>query len=199
MHDESLVRLKNTGASPLLTTVAADDTPHWYVIQTKPKEEDRADSNLRAWKIETFVPKLKEKKFGQYASYHGFVVKHLFPRYIFARFSANRLFHVNYTRGVQKVVSFGNGPTPVEDEIVDLIRSRISDDGFVRLGESFKSGDAIVVKAGPLKGLVGIFERSLNDDERVMILLSTVNFQGRITVERELIQKAARGKTIRNY
>jgi hypothetical protein len=39
-----------------------DDGSCWYVIQTKPKQEDRADLNLRAWKIETFAPTLKERR-----------------------------------------------------------------------------------------------------------------------------------------
>jgi transcriptional antiterminator RfaH len=183
--------MKGKSAMPLFSTVALDDVPRWYVIQTKPKEEDRADNNLRAWKIETFVPKFKKRRSSLYTSYHLYVIKHLFPRYIFARFSEERLSQVNYTRGVQKVVTFGERPTPVEDEIVDVIKSRISDDGFVKIGEPLKPGDEIVVKLGPLKGLEGIFERTMNDIDRVMILLSTVNFQGRITIEKDLVQKAA--------
>lgn len=181
--------MKHTDTRSSSSTASLDNVPRWYVIQTKPKEEDRADSNLRAWEIETFVPRFKEMRSSHSSSYQ-YVTKHLFPRYIFARFSATRFFHVNYTRGVQKVVSFGDGPTPVEDEIVDLIRSRLNEEGVVRMGESLKPGDEIVIKAGPLKGLAGIFERTTNDIDRVMILLSAVDYQARIRIEREFVQKA---------
>lgn len=182
--------MKHTGTRSVRSSASLDNVPRWYVVQTKPKEEDRADSNLRAWKIETFVPKFKERRSSQYSSSYPYVIKHLFPRYIFARFCATRFFDVNYTRGVQKVVGFGDGPTPVEDEIVDLIRSRVNEEGVVRIGEPLKPGDEIVVKAGPLKGLAGIFERTTNDIDRVMILLSAVDYQARIQIERDLVQKA---------
>jgi transcriptional antiterminator RfaH len=183
--------MKHTSSNSQPGTAILADVPRWYVIQTRPKEEDRADSNLRAWKIETFTPKFKERRSSPYSSSQNYVLKHLFPRYIFARFCATRLFHVNYTRGVQKVVGFGEGPAPLDDEIVELIKSRLNEEGVVRIGEPLKPGDQIVVKAGPLKGLAGIFERTTNDIDRVMILLSAVGYQARITVEREFVRKAA--------
>ncbi len=39
------------------------DVPRWYAIQTKPKQESRAECNLRAWNVETFVPKIRERRF----------------------------------------------------------------------------------------------------------------------------------------
>lgn len=190
--------MKHSGSNSQFSTTTLDDVPRWYVIQTRPKEEDRADSNLRAWKIETFTPKFKERRSNSYSSAPNYVLKHLFPRYIFARFCATRLFDVNYTRGVQKVVSFGEGPAPLEDEIVELIKSRINEEGVVRIGEPLKPGDEIVVKAGPLKGLAGIFERTTNDIDRVMILLSAVGYQARITVERDFVQRQIPLKESRN-
>lgn len=168
---------------------AAYDVPSWYAIQTKPGEEDRANLNLRAWNIETFTPKIKSRRYNQLGGKPTFVTKHLFPRYIFARFVVNRLIQsVNYTRGVQKVVSFGS-PTPVDDQIIDIIRARIGEDGFVHVGDSLKSGDEVLIKDGPMKGFVGLFERPTSDAMRVSVLMSTISFQPRIIIDRDLIQK----------
>lgn len=164
------------------------DTPNWYAIHTHPRQEIRADSNLRAWRVETLAPMLKTDGSGGGALLK--VVKPLFPRYIFARFKASELLHkVTYTRGVNSVVSFGGNPTPVDDLIIDTIRSRITEDGYVRLYEKLEAGDAVVIKAGPFKDFKGIFEREIRHTDRVMLLLDAINYQSRIEIPRGMVQK----------
>ena len=109
---------------------------------------------------------------------------------MFARFDAGRMLRkVWFTRGVAKVVGFGNGPSPVEDEIIELIKSRVGEDGFVQLNEELKRGDKVVISAGPLVTLEGIFERDLEDGDRVLLLLTAISYQGHVTIERELLKK----------
>jgi transcriptional antiterminator RfaH len=94
-----------------------------------------------------------------------------------------------FTRGVQSIVSCGGTPSPVDDEVIEFFRSRVDQDGFVRLGENLKPGDKVIMRGGVLDNLVGIFERDTNDSERVMILLETINYQGHIVVERSRLRK----------
>lgn len=170
----------------------ADKALRWYAIYTHPKQENRAESNLEAWKVETFHPKIRTRRPNLYGGRPVHETKSLFPRYIFARFDAGLLLHkIWFTRGVRGVVSLGTDPAPVEDYIIDLIRSRVGADGFVRIGEEIKPGDKVVIREGPLRNLVGIFERELKDSERVQILLDAVSFQGRIVVDREAMAKAS--------
>lgn len=166
---------------------------HWYAIHTHLNQEHRTEANLTAWHVETFFPKIKEHRRNQFSGALTSLTKPFFPRYIFARFDVDQLLHkVVFTRGVQSVVSFGGSPTPVEDEIIEFFQMRTDEDGFVRLGEEdLKPGDRVMMKGGLLNSLIGIFEREMNDSERVMILLQTINFQGHIIVERSSIQKVA--------
>lgn len=161
---------------------------HWYAIRTKPKQEDRASANLRAWQVQTFTPKLKER---QTSGFGGqYVSKPLFSRYIFAHFDASRFLHqINYTRGVENVVSFGGRPTPVDDRIIDLIREQVGEDGFVRLDEELQFGERIRINCGPFKGLVGIFQENSNDTDRVRILIDAVKYQNRVVIDREIIER----------
>ena len=168
----------------------AVDTAQWYVIHTKPREEERAENNLRAWKIETLSPKLKERHFNRYTGNPTSLIKPLFPRYIFARFDACKLLHkIYYTRGIHSVVSFGGSPTPVDDEVIRIIKSRIHEDGFVRDADEPKVGDQVVVKTGPFKSFEGIFDCEMKENDRVSILLTTISYQGRILIPKELIEK----------
>jgi transcriptional antiterminator RfaH len=162
----------------------------WYAIHTKPKQEVRADGNLRAWGVETFTPCVGERRYTA-AGHVKNQLKPLFPQYIFARFDARRMLHqVYFTRGIHDVVRFGGAdPTPIDNEIIAIIRSRVGADGLIDLTEKFKAGDRIVIKDGPLKNFVGIFERDVKESDRVMILLSTLKYQAHLLLERELVKK----------
>jgi transcription elongation factor/antiterminator RfaH len=166
------------------------DTPRWYALQTHSLQEERAAENLGAWGVETFTPKYRERRANPYTGRPVFFTRPLFPRYMFARFEAGRMLRkVWFTRGVCKVVGFADGPEPVEDEIIELIKSRVDKDGLVQLNEDFKHGDKVIVRDGPFANLEGIFERDIEDGDRVQMLLTAINYQGHVTIERERLKK----------
>jgi transcriptional antiterminator RfaH len=169
----------------------AKNSLSWYAIYTHPKQEDRADRNLRAWQVETFFPTIKVRRFSNYTNKARFVIKPLFPRYIFARFRVNEFFQkVCFTRGVNSIVSFGpHAPIPVENEMITVIQSRRNEEGFIRLGESFQPHDKVVINYGPFRDLIGIFEQETTDARRVSVLLATVSYQGRLIVEKDFVRK----------
>lgn len=162
----------------------------WYAIHTHPKEEDRATSNLRAWNVETFNPKIRERRLNPFTGAASYEKKPLFPRYIFARFDAATLLSkICFTRGVKRVVSFGNGPIPIEDNIIDFIMEQTGEDGLVPLGEELKRGDRVTVQNGLLGELSGIFDREIKGTDRVRILLNAINYQASIVIPKEHVRK----------
>jgi transcriptional antiterminator RfaH len=166
------------------------DASRWYAIHTHPRQEDRAESNLRSWGLECFYPQIKKRAYNSYTGAPTDVRSALFPRYIFSRFSASNLLHkVRYTRGVNSVVSLGHAPTPIDDQIIEFIKQQVGEDGFVKIGEELKAGDLVVVKDGPLKSLTGILERKMKASDRVVILLTIINYQGHVQVEREFVER----------
>jgi hypothetical protein len=56
---------------------------------------------------------------------------------------------------------------------------------------ALKEGDNVTINDGNLQGISGIFEWKLKASDRVMILLTTTNYQGHLMVERELLQKVS--------
>jgi len=168
----------------------AGDRPTWFAVCTNAKQEERAYNNLHAWGVECFNPKIKEYRRNQFTGVATQMPKPLFPRYIFARFSATRSLHkITFTRGVQRVVSFDEKPTPIDDEVITLLQARVDTDGFMRIGEPLKPGDKVRVKSGPWKALVGVVEREHKSNERIMILLDSLKFQSRLTIERDWVEK----------
>ncbi|MCA1568627.1 MAG: hypothetical protein LC803_23875 [Acidobacteria bacterium] len=165
---------------------------HWYVIHTNPKQEVRACSNLEAWGVRTFSPRLRDGRRNQFTGIVTYFSKPMFPRYIFAKFDAADLLHkIWHTRGVHSVVCFGGSLVPIEVEVITLLQAQVDENGYIRLGEELKRGDRVVVTDGLLKDFAGVFERNMKDNERVMVLLTTISYQGRLCVEKGLVRKVA--------
>lgn len=166
------------------------EVPRWYAVFTHARQEGRAEDNLNAWKVETFAPRIRQSRYYNGTLTHN--VKPLFPRYIFARFKVDDLLHkVTFTRGVSGVVSFGGAPTPVDDQIIDIIKSQTAEDGYVRMDETLRAGDAVEIKDGPLKNFRGIFERAVKHSDRVRLLLTAISFHGHVEVQRDLVRRVS--------
>ncbi len=168
------------------------ESSHWYAIYTKPKDEDRADKNLMAGGVETFAPKIQERRYNQFTNAPSYLTKPLFPRYIFARFIAGTLLRkIYYTRGVHSIVSLCDKPVIVDDAVIDLIKLRMNQDGFVDVDEQLNINDKVMIKSGILKNFAGIFDRRIKGTARIMILLTAITYQGRISVEEQLVERVS--------
>lgn len=167
------------------------DKPQWYAVHTHVRQEERANENLLSWGVETLHAKMRTRRYNQFTGAPTHLTQPLFPRYLFAKFNAReQLPKIKFTRGVQNVVSFGENPAPVADDIIDIIRSRIDENGFVKADDELKPGDKVVISGGPLRNLAGIFERKVKGSDRITILLTAIEYQGRLVVDRGLVQRA---------
>ena len=182
--------IEDTARCSITSEATIEDTARWYVIHTHTKQEDRASSNLRVLGVPIFNPKIRERRYNQFSIVPSHVTKPLFPRYIFAQFRIDVYHKVRFTRGVYNVVSFGEGPTPIDEEVIMLIQSNVKEDGFVRIDEEIRSGDRVIVKDGPLRNFAGIFEREMKDTDRIRILLETVSYQAHVEIKRDMVKKA---------
>ena len=117
----------------------------------------------------------------------------LFPGYLFARLSIEQgdLNRIRWTPGVRKLLGDSEGPSPIEDRVVDAIRMRADRTGRVRLGLGLRKGDRVRILDGPLSGLVGILERpALTAIERVCVLLAVFQRPTRVELPAQAICSA---------
>jgi len=176
-----------------LTLCALRQAPYgvfdmWYVINTKPKEEYKAEGYLTAKGLEIFNPRLED-----FTIRNGKItkeVKPLFPGYIFGNFDLERDYTlVKWGRGVKKLVSFGGLPTPVSEVVIDEIKKRVDGLGIVRLDQNFKPNDVVRIKAGPFRDFLGIFQKWIPEKERVRILLNLIAYQPSLEIHYGLVEK----------
>lgn len=138
--------------------------------------------------IEIFQPKLKRS--GLCRGKLQEKTEHLFPCYLFSRFTTSRYYHlITYTRGVKRIISDSSGhPCVVDDHIITQIQSRLRD-GYIYIEPPvFNPGDEVVVQEGPLAGFTGIFQEAKAQD-RVFLLLNAISYQARIEVAKKHLSK----------
>jgi len=162
----------------------------WYVIQTKPKKEGEAINFLSNKGVEIFAPLLEEFRFRN----GGIKMerKPLFPGYIFGKFDLEQDYSlVRWGKGVKCVLGYGGYPVPLAEEVVITIKERTDGDNIVRLIQNFKPNDVVRIKTGPLKELLGIFERWVSENERVRILLNLIGYQPAVEMHYSMLEKVA--------
>lgn len=163
---------------------------NWFALHAKPRRENFAVTNVKALCVETLLPLVRVEKLLRGAA--RMAAKPLFSGYFFARFCPeNSLESVKHSRGVLRVVSSGQIPIPVPDNIVLEIRDRVQEDGFIRIRpQDLAPGTRVVIQTGPFEGMMGRVERELDDRKRVAIFLETL-LNARVLIERRWIEAEA--------
>jgi len=90
---------------------------------------------------------------------------------------------------VQDVVNFGNGPARVGDDVIGLLRARVAEIETRGPAPVLVPGEHVMIQDGPLRNLVGIFEREIKGCERVAVLLSAIHWRARAVVDLNCLAK----------
>ena len=160
----------------------------WFLIKTKPLNEAKIHTRLTEAGFEALYPKIHKKIRGK----GRIETRPLFPTYLFVRFAIEQFHTIRYTRGVARVISFGPEPEEVDQGIIDAVRGRMNEEGFVELIKppvQWKPGQRIKIGEGPFAGVDAIFVEALPDHERVVLLLDAVS-SFRVILKKEVIEGA---------
>ncbi|HYD33888.1 MAG TPA: transcription/translation regulatory transformer protein RfaH [Methylophilaceae bacterium] len=143
---------------------------NWYLVHTKPRQEKTALQNLEQQGYECYLPLLRAEKIQQ-----GFLTlshEPLFPRYLFIRLDTNQSAKswgpIRFTRGVNKLVSFGNEPAKINPQLVDFIKTQEATSTDVR--SIFRMGEKVTINRGPFSGIEAIYQMK-DGESRVIVLI----------------------------
>jgi len=154
---------------------------HWYLIHTKIRQEGVALENLERQGFECFLPLIRAEKLRRGAL--QVVQEALFPRYLFIRLGtgleSQSWSPIRSTTGVSRLVTFGQTPAKINDELVAELRLQsASEDAQLR---HFEPGEQVVVTDGPFVGLEAIYQMA-DAQGRVMVLLDILSKQVKLSV-----------------
>jgi len=162
----------------------------WYVVQTKPGNENRVQDNLHRQEIENFLPRWAAYVYRQGIMVHR--IKPLFPNYLFAKFHPGlHYYKVKWTRGVNRILGNGSGPIPISGQVISTIKEKVGENNLIRLEDEWKEGDVIQVISGPFKDLMGIFQKKMSSQGRVRILLSLIGIDVPVQISKWQIRRVA--------
>ncbi len=156
----------------------------WYALYTKPRKERQVDALLQEQGIETYLPTVQRKV--RRRDRPDRVV--YFPCYLFARldFDDTPRSSVDWMPGIRHIVSLGEQPAAVADEIVELVRSRL--EGIEEVGYgALRQGDRVRITSGPLRDLEAIFDQPLSAADRVRVLLDVMGRMTPVEIEHSQI------------
>ena len=149
----------------------------WYVIHTRPRQEERALENLTRQGYKAWMPWLEVEKIrgGRITK----VIEPMFSRYLFIQLDqvTTNWGPIRSTLGVSKLVTFGKQAASISNEFVEILqRTPLQDSKHI-----LKQGDEVEIMQGPLKGVKGIFDQQ-DGELRAMILIELINQSHKVQV-----------------
>ncbi len=151
----------------------------WYLVKTKPRQENTAVINLENQEYCTYCPMalIDNKRTA------------LFPGYIFIYLDkkTENWSPIRSTKGVSNFVRFGLNFAQVPDSVIEFIKTnQMISTKKLREINNFKKGDKVQISDGAFKNCIAIF-KSFKSDERVVLLMNLLGQQQTINIKKESV------------
>jgi len=146
----------------------------WYLVYTKPRQENLAQENLERQGYETYLPRIYQSR--RRNGRHIKTIEAFFPRYLFIKLDTetDNWAPIRSTIGVSKMVRFDGIPAVVPTQLIQALQSNDDVDGIQNLVQkNLMRGDKVTIIDGPLAGYQGIYQQQ-NSVERVAVLVDLV-------------------------
>ena len=163
------------------------DLQSWYAVHCQPYSERQAAAGLESYMyLPVYLPEISRRLRQKVRRVP------LFPGYLFVRADLQvvRLSGINATPGVVRLVSFGGMPQPVPNAAIESIRALV--DSLNARGEppehSFRPGEPVRFRGGPLQGLEAIFAGPMKPSERVRVLIEFLGQCRQAEVDPKLLE-----------
>lgn len=174
----------NSGANSQTNTSEPQSTRHWFVANSKPRQEATAKQQLENQGYTVYLPFLKRSKHirGRWQE----KIEVLFPGYLFLKLdlAKDNLAPIRSTRGMKGLIRFGDNLAPLPDEVIEYVQSRELEylSEKPEPAKRFQKGDSLNIVGGPFDGLEAVFQMS-NSTDRVLVLLSILGGQKTVSID----------------
>lgn len=166
----------------LMPKPPAPSTPAWYVVHSRPKCEHIAAGLMAGLEnVETYCPRIRFQRITRRGKI--WFVEALFPSYFFAHFNPDDMLRaVKHSQSVIRVVGFGDELVPVADRVIQELKAEMDNKEVHVVEVGIKVGDFVELTEGPMRGLKGIVNATLNGADRVRVLLEFLGRENAVEV-----------------
>ena len=156
----------------------------WYLVQCKPRQDERAEDNLERQGYRCYRPQRSCERIVRGS--RQAIVESLFPGYLFIALAEDANWvPLRSTRGVNRLVGFGGMPLKVDERFIEQLQHRCEN----QVQPALQLGDSVRITAGDFAELDAIF-MAMDGDERAILLLNILNRQQRVSVPLASVAKA---------
>ncbi|VAW71360.1 Transcriptional activator RfaH [hydrothermal vent metagenome] len=163
-------------------SIASESGAKWYLVYTKPRDEQLAESNLIRQGYRVYLPLIRNRR--RFRGKLKAFIEPMFPRYLFIQLDkdTDNWAPVRSTYGVSSMVYFGLKPAQIPNEIVEILTSHADENSIYQIpDEEYCKGDKLMIVDGLMAGLEGVFLCD-NTKERVDLLLDYLGKQTEVNV-----------------
>jgi transcriptional antiterminator RfaH len=167
------------------------DQRHWYVAQTRPRQEGIAELNLQRQGYTCYLPRLTTRK--RLRGHWQSVTEPLFPGYIFVRvdLGTGHIAPLFSTKGIRSLVRFGTCYLPFADTAVDYLQQQEQHQHKAATSSAlFEPGEAVAILEGPFAGLNAVYKCTKPKD-RVEILIQLLGTSQTLVIAQDQLSRVS--------
>lgn len=159
----------------------------WYPVCTQPRAEKKACQALINKGIEAYLPLRKQLK--QWSDRKKWVEEPVIKSYLFVRITEHEKTEVLTTKGISRFIYFSNQVTAMPDRQIDELKLVMASPYDLEITEeNLQQGEKIIIKAGPLKGIIGEIV-SYRSQKQLMLRLENLGCSIIVNVAASLIDR----------
>lgn len=163
------------------------DRYKWYPVYTNPKAEKKAHQSLLDKGVETYLPLRRQLK--QWSDRKKWIDEPFIKSYLFVHITQQQQSEVLMTKGVARFIYFGGKVASMPDKQIEDLKLLMGSAVELEVTEeNLLPGEKIVLKAGPLKGMVGEII-SYRSQKQLALRLENMGFSVIIHVAASLIDR----------
>jgi transcriptional antiterminator RfaH len=156
----------------------------WYVVRTKPRQEQLAEDNLSRQHYRVWLPRItcERRLRGRWRD----SLEPLFPGYLFVQLrpGVENYSPIRSTRGVADLVRFANEPAVIPLGNIEALQQLQQSNVPRSANQPFEAGEKLRIVDGPFSGWEGVYELS-EGGERVTVLLDMLGKGQRLSIRKD--------------
>jgi len=166
-----------------------EDVGSWYIAQLRPNGLNMALRNLERQGFGIFNPtiSISTPRSGRFQQRK----EQLLPGYLFVSLHPESASwrKVNSTRGISRIVTFGDRPAFVPRTLILDLKNRCDKEGELLPPEEVSAGDSVRVISGPFADFTATVH-SIDRNRRIWVLLDILGRETRVAMRRQDLQCA---------
>ena len=137
-----------------MAKILQTDTGRWYPVYTQPRAEKKACQALIDKGLETYLPLHRRLK--QWSDRKKWVEEPFIKSYLFVNIKEYEQTEVLMTKGISRFIYFSGKVASMPSRQIDELKLLMASPFELEITEeNLQPGEKIMIKGGPLKGLVG--------------------------------------------